>query len=78
MLSARKNVKNVYINEDLTEARAKLFSLARKKKKDGQVHKCWIYDGKLFLRLHPDGKQQAVKNIQHFNDLLDHKEEKVN
>ena len=55
--------KGIYVNEDLTKKRLKMFKAALSLKKDNSIQDCWTTDGKIFVR---DAKAQ----IKVFLDLV--------
>ena len=55
-LKGNATFPSVYINEDLTSARNKLFGKARKLMKDGKISKCWTYDGRINIVDNSDTK----------------------
>lgn len=58
----------VYINEDLTRERSKLFYDARKLKKKGKIADCWTSDGKVVVKCKIDNR--SVISQIHSNDEL--------
>ncbi|KAJ8311252.1 hypothetical protein KUTeg_011209 [Tegillarca granosa] len=48
-LGKSPELKNIYINEDLTKKKEQLFRNARKLYQDKSVNKVWTWDGKVFL-----------------------------
>ncbi|KAJ8301078.1 hypothetical protein KUTeg_020065 [Tegillarca granosa] len=59
-------LKSVYINEDLTKARSKLYNAAREYVKNKHCNKCWTWDGKVFVTDRNDRKFR----IDSIRDLL--------
>ena len=45
-----KSSKAIYINEDLTQKRAKLLYQARELKKEGKIKDCWTHDGRIIVK----------------------------
>ena len=54
------NDENIYINEDLTLHRVKLFHDARKLKKQGRIHATWTQFGNIMVKRTPDHQPKAV------------------
>lgn len=52
--------KKVYINENLTSQRRKLFAEVRKRAKQYNWHSAWTLDGKVFLRKEKGGKVHKI------------------
>ena len=73
VISNRKNLKQynegkdikVYINEDLTATRAKLFSTVRKLQKDKHFSQVWTYNGNIRIKDH----QGTVKSVDSVDDI---------
>ena len=55
--------KGIYVNEDLTKKRLKMFKAALSLKKDNSIQDCWTTDGKIFVR-------DAKAEIKVFSDLV--------
>lgn len=49
-LKGNQTFHRVFINEDLTSQRSKLFKAARKLVKDNLVSNAWTYDGRVFVK----------------------------
>ncbi|KAJ8318403.1 hypothetical protein KUTeg_003494 [Tegillarca granosa] len=64
--SADPILKSVYINEDLTKARSNLYNAARTYVKNKHCHKCWTWDGKVFVT---DTKDRKIR-IDSLKDLI--------
>ena len=47
---AGEKSRGVFINEDLTKDRSKVFSIARQLKKSSDIQDCWTHDGVIFIR----------------------------
>ena len=68
-LKGNDKYSKVYINEDLTSSRSKLFKCARKLYKDRLIQNCWTFDGRVFVKDHVD-KQHLISNpsdLEKFN-----------
>ena len=59
------NHYKIYINEALTQQRAKLYKLTRQLFKDKTIASCWTSDGKILVKSHDD----RTFNIQNESDL---------
>ena len=79
VISNRKNLKSynedqdfkVYINEDLTAARAKLFSTVRKLQKQKHFAQVWTYNGNIRVK-DLQGSVKPVKNADDIKKYLPH------
>ena len=49
-LKGNKTFPRVFINEDLTSQRSKIFKAARKLVKDNAISSAWTYDGRVFVK----------------------------
>ena len=49
-VSETADLPRIYINEDLSKARAELLYLSRKAKRDNKVMDCWSYDGRIIVK----------------------------
>lgn len=58
----------VYINEDLTAARADMAAKARKMKKDGRIQDTWTWDGTIFVKK-LDGAVRRITTIKGLSEL---------
>ena len=47
---AGEKLRGVFINEDLTKDRSKVFSIATQLKKCSDIQDCWTHDGVIFIR----------------------------
>ncbi len=54
------NTNSIYINEDLTLHRAKLFHDARKMKKQGRIHATWTQYGNIMVKRSSEDQPRAV------------------
>ena len=79
MISNQKNLKQynegkdikVYINENLTSTRAKLFSTVRKLQKDKHFSQVWTYNGNIRVKDHP-GTVKSVDSVDDIQKYLPH------
>ena len=62
--SLKEKLPGVYINEDLTQPKAKLLYEARKLKKNKQIIDCWTVDGRLVVK-------DCVRKIHTVVDITD-------
>ena len=62
--SLKEKLPGVYINEDLTQPKAKLLYGARKLKKNKQIIDCWTVDGRLVVK-------DCVRKINTVVDITD-------
>ena len=46
----RETMPDIYINEDLTRARATLLYKARKAKREKGIVDCWSFDGRIVIK----------------------------
>ena len=53
--------RNVFVNEDLTASRVKLFEKARKLVKDNQLKQAWTYDGRVYVKTDNDERSVISK-----------------
>ena len=53
--------RNVYVNEDLTASRIKLFEKARKLVKDNDLKQCWTFDGRIYVKTDADERSVITK-----------------
>lgn len=49
-----KNKFKLYVNEALTQQRAKLYRQTRDLFKEGKIGSCWTFDGKILVKTHDD------------------------
>ena len=63
--------KDVWISEDLTPYKAKLFYQARKAVKDGHANLTWTMDGKIFIKKRKESPPKRIDNIE---NILSHLE----
>ena len=70
----RKNLRNnsspIYINEDLTNYRSKLFYHARKLRKAGKLYGVWSQDGNIMVKIAESDKPTAVQSYDNLKELL--------
>lgn len=59
-LSKCKEGEKIFINEDLTLVRNKLYFEARKLQKSGHITSCWTMGGSIFVRL-PQGTSRQIR-----------------
>lgn len=77
ILADRRKLKNfnenrpikIYINEDLTRARARLFSTVRRIQKKGHFEQCWTTNGNIKVK-DLNGRVQAIKNVDDIKACL--------
>ncbi len=62
--------RNVYINEDLTTFRSKLFHDCRKLVKQGKLHSSWSQSGNIMIKLKSDDRPRPVFNHQELRAKL--------
>ncbi len=62
------NSKNIYINEDLTKYRGKLFHDARIFVKTRKLHSCWTQNGNVMVKSTSDDKPTAVYDHEELRD----------
>ncbi|XP_071095336.1 uncharacterized protein [Haliotis cracherodii] len=56
----RQNRSSVYINEDLTKHRSKLFKLTRDLKAKHLISSTWTYDGRVYVEEQPEGVMRVI------------------
>jgi len=61
--------KTIYINENLTRQRKKLFAEVRKRVKLNRWYGAWTKDGKIFLRKEKEGRNTRIKQEVDLEDL---------
>ncbi|KAK2141084.1 hypothetical protein LSH36_1165g00003 [Paralvinella palmiformis] len=61
----------VYVNEDLTRARALLFSQTRSQKRQKTIQDTWTMTGAISVKLF-DGKIRKVVSDEHYQELCEH------
>ena len=49
-LKGNRKFHKVFINEDLTSSRSKIFRKCRKLFKDNCINSCWTHDGRIYIR----------------------------
>ena len=54
-VSASREDERIFINENLTNYRKKLFWKANKMKKDNMITSTWTMDGKMYIKTSPNG-----------------------
>ena len=63
--SCRRNMprddRPVYINEDLTQPRSKLFFTARRMKKSEKIIATWTQDGNIFIKVKDSSEPVLIK-----------------
>ena len=64
----RTKLLNVYMAEDLTQKRARLFYLTRNMKKQHNILDCWTYDGWIVIK-DQHGKIRTVSSEDELNTL---------
>ena len=71
--SARKKLidddSTIYVNEDLTRARATTLWEARKVKKTGKIKECWTSDGAILVRKEKNSKPVVIHNAKDLEQL---------
>ena len=67
-LKGNRKFPRVYINEDFTSQRNKLFKAARKLVKDGLINSAWTYDGRVFIKDNND----VIIVVSHLSDLKEY------
>jgi len=73
-MMSRKKLKGsgvAYVNEDLTRARALLFSQPRSLKQRKQIQDTWTMTGAIFVKLF-DGNIRKVVSDEHDQELCEH------
>ena len=60
--------ERIFINDDLTRARAKLAAQARQMKRDKKLQDTWVFDGEVFVKV----KEKVIKlsSERHLNTVL--------
>ena len=61
--------QRIFINENLTDYRRKLFWKANQKKKDNMIISAWTIDGKIFVKTSPDGAPIRIHGEEDLEDL---------
>ena len=61
--------QRIFINENLTDYRRKLFWKANQKKKDNMIISAWTIDGKLFVKTSPEGAPIRIHGEEDLEDL---------
>ena len=61
-LNMRRNENPIFINEDITPRRSKLFYDARKMKKSGKLHATWTQHGNIIIKVTESSKPQPVNS----------------
>ena len=62
------HAKDVFINEDLTTLRSRLFYKARQLKKRKIIQDCWTYDGQLLIK-NTHGRIASIRSEKELDDL---------
>ena len=60
----------VFLNDDLTELRGKIFQTARQAVKDKRLFSTWIFDGKVFVKVKQSDDPVQVKTLSGVNAVL--------
>ena len=68
--SARKQLKDCYISEDLTKTRSNLFYVARQERKKGRFLHAWTDDGIIKIRLRTDNRVISITNEWQLQRLI--------
>lgn len=64
----QENANNrVFINEDLIPSRAEVFKSARQAKKDGKLHRAWVYGGDVYIKKTQEAQPTLVKTLSGLN-----------
>ena len=63
-------MKNIYINEDLTQHRARIFHDARKLVKKGKLRYTWTQNGNIMIRVTEDSPPTAVHSNEELQSML--------
>ena len=61
---------SIFINEDLTAARATLMWHARKAKREGKLSDCWSSDGRIFVKKTGSGDKALIRRQDDLEKLL--------
>ena len=74
LMKARKDIRskyqNIRIDEDLTRATNELAYLARCEKRSKSIKDCWVFDGKVFIKVHPFASPEVVRNKTHLAEIV--------
>ncbi len=77
VMAAKKNLRSsgasnnqVYINDDLTQARSAIFQQARQGVKDKKIHRTWVYQGQIFVKCDENDNPVIVKTLSKMNAIL--------
>ncbi len=74
MYKRRKSLRNgnnsIYINEDLTTHRSKLFYHARKMRKAGKLFGVWSQDGNIMVKVKESSQPTAVQDYDALKELF--------
>ena len=65
-----ENGNSLYINEDLTALRSKLFFDTRKLVKASKIHSTWTQRGNIMVKADEDAKPRAIYNHHELKSLL--------
>ena len=68
-LSSGQRNHRIFINENLTNYRREMMSLALQKKKDGKIISFWSLDGKVFIKTAPSGRPRKMLSIEDVKQL---------
>lgn len=68
-LKNRPDLRNVFINEDLTKANGKLAFEARKLKKDKVISETFTRDGRIYVRHRAQDRPVVVRDINHLQSF---------
>lgn len=67
-MSKTKDGGKVYLNEDLTPARSKLFYETRQLLKTGRIQSCWTVSGSIYVRS-PTGITRPIRSLVDLSEL---------
>ncbi|XP_071086617.1 uncharacterized protein [Haliotis cracherodii] len=59
--------QSVYLNEDLSHYRSKLFKKTRDLKRQKKIHATWTYDGRIHVC---EQQEEATRDIEYESDLI--------
>ena len=66
----RSKYENTHIDEDLTRATNELAYLARCEKRPKSIKDCWVFDGKVFIKVHQYASPELVRNKSHLAEII--------
>ncbi len=71
--TSKVSISGIYINEDITPYRQKLYFDARQLRKRGEIHSVWTHHGSIVLKICEQDIPTSIKNHRDLVELLKNK-----